>query len=541
MDEMLVVFGIIQAEPLILLSIDNLTTTGFPIWSSFICSQNLTAITVETLKRGKNIGNGTSTTDKATILPDSCINTTNTNSLTTGDWTLTTGTWPCFYFNNSNKDYKFIPGVVDQLIITAHVNGIQTPSDTGLIFGVFDDIRPLNVVEPFTAGIPSINTYTFTLTERVDLNKKENLYFTVNKQNHHSTTFANGSIAARFLYSPDTYLTVKYVEKPQYTAYDLISATGGNLTFAIALWIMLFGRGKYKSWGLVHRYIFRNSPDVHKKDDTDRLLDLPYYNSKEKLSLDGNDNDKKNDCDKNKDNDNDKNNDKNKNEEDLESQIEISAFPLRPTPSHQLQQQQRQRKQRHSHYSEPYSATSTFYRKSATPVTFENIDGGIDIGGLNELIGKKITMKINKIVDEKLWSLEQTISRHYLSGFRLRRYNSNLRKLKHESGFCDDDNDDEKNIKNDNLKNNLEDENKYQSDYDEIKPSTRRYVNARECKPNPEERFGCAKRHLQCLYDMIGILKSICKIQILSTPISRLSYEEFVPKVKNHHNRYIRI
>ncbi|CAG8527452.1 2957_t:CDS:2 [Diversispora eburnea] len=413
MDEILLVFGVIQAEPLILLSMNNLTTTGIPIWNSFMCSQNLTGITVETLKRGINIGNGTETTDKVTLLSDLYISTTNTNSLTTGDWTLTTGTWPCYVFNNFNRDYKFISGIVDQLIITAYVNGNQS-RDTGIIFGIFDDIRPINVVEPFTAEIPSINTYTFTLTERVDVNNKEYSYFTVNKQNYHPITFQNNSVAARFLYSPDTYLAVKYVEKPQYTIYDIISATGGNLTYAIALWIILFGRGKYKSWGLVQRFILRNSPDNEGLD--------------------------------------------------LESQIELSAFSLRrPVPSHQPQLQQQQ----HSHHLEPDSATSTFYRKSATPITFENIDS------MGELTDKEITKKINKIVDEKLWFLEQTISRHYLSGFRLRRFDSDLRKLKHKNGFCDDDV--KRNIKNDNLKNNSEDENKHQHNYDdEIKPSKRR-------------------------------------------------------------------
>ncbi|CAG8818219.1 15684_t:CDS:2, partial [Dentiscutata erythropus] len=225
-NKILIISGAIQAEPLVSMSIDNLTTTGFPIWSGFICSQNLTGITVETLKRGGNKGNGTETDDEATLLPDSYISRTDTNALTTGDWTLMTGIWPCFYFNNSNKDYKFIPGIVDQLIIVALVDGNQSKVDNGLLFGVFDDIRPLNVIEPFNAGIPSINTYTFTLTERVDVNKKEHLYFTVNKQNYHSITFQNGSIAARFLYSPDTYLAVKYVETPQYTINDLISATG---------------------------------------------------------------------------------------------------------------------------------------------------------------------------------------------------------------------------------------------------------------------------------------------------------------------------
>ncbi|CAG8527391.1 2954_t:CDS:2, partial [Diversispora eburnea] len=116
------------------------------------------------------------------------------------------------------------------------------------------------------------------------------------------------------------------------------------MTFENALWIILFGRGKYKSWGLVQRYFLRNSPDVHKKDDTDRLLNMPYL--------------------------------------------------------------------------EPNSATSIFYFNTIGTPTFYGNCGVIGIGKFNEHTDKEITKKINKIVDKKLWFLEQIMSRHYISGFR---------------------------------------------------------------------------------------------------------------------------
>ncbi|RHZ60983.1 hypothetical protein Glove_350g77 [Diversispora epigaea] len=471
-DGILVVFGIKRSDPLVSLSVRNIEETkktGIPIWSSFICSQNLTRIEVQTLKRGGNTGNGTATKDNATAIPDSYISITDTNSLlTTGDWTLKTGTWPCYIFNNSNKDYKFIPGIVDQLIVTALVNGNQSQADNGIIFGVFDDLRPLNLVEPFTAGIPSINTYTFTLTEKEYVNNKEELYFTVNKQDYHFIrVFDTPSIAARFLYSPDTYMVVRYTERPQYTLYSVISATGGNLTYAIALWIILFGRGKYKSWGLIQRYILRNSPDVHKKDNTNRLLNIPFYSNKEKNALD---------------------NGKNK-ENNLESQVDQT--PYSPPSTITTPQQKPD-----NYYSEPIYAnstlffttteTSTIFPKNATSATLKNIsdeNGDIDgeigrsginsgIGRLSELTDKEITKKLNKIVDEKLWFLEQTMSRHYLSGFRLRRYDSDLKKLKHKSSYYFDDGV-KINLKN-NLEYNLEEENRNQLDRDEIKSSSLR-------------------------------------------------------------------
>ncbi|CAG8517078.1 2184_t:CDS:2 [Diversispora eburnea] len=336
------------------MSPNNLTITGIPIWNSFICSQNLTRVTVETVKRGINTGDDARTIDKTTPLSESYTSKTNTNALISGDWTSSTGVWPCYIFNNSNKD-KFKPGTIDQLIITAYANRNQPQRDTGLIFGIFDDNRPLNMIEPFTAGIPSINTFTFTLTEKVDINNKEEWSYTVNKQNTYiASTFGNNSIIGEFLYSPETYTVIKFEEKFKHTVYDIIGATGGDFTIALALWVILFGRGKYKSWGLIQRFILRNSPDVRKKDGTDRDDD------------DG------------------------RNKNDLESQID------------QTQQQ--------LHHSESNN---------------EYIDDGSE--GLAKLTSEEFTKKINKI-NEKLFTLEQTIRKHYLSGFKL--HDSDLKKPK---------------------------------------------------------------------------------------------------------------
>ncbi|CAG8517097.1 2185_t:CDS:1, partial [Diversispora eburnea] len=92
--ELFIIFKIQRGETLISMSINDLTSTGIPIWNSFICSQNLTRVTMGTIKRGINAGNDNRTIDKTTLLSDSYINKTNTNALTSGEWTLTTGDWP---------------------------------------------------------------------------------------------------------------------------------------------------------------------------------------------------------------------------------------------------------------------------------------------------------------------------------------------------------------------------------------------------------------------------------------------------------------
>lgn len=227
MHELLILFGALGSEHLTTMSIDDLTVNGIPIWNSFICSQNLTGITVETLKRGRSAGgSGTKATDETTKLPDSYISKTDTNALTAGDWTSSTGIWPCYIFNNLNEKYKFVRGTVDQLIITASFDRDQSQSDTGLIFGVYDDIKPLNAVEPFTAGIPSINTFTFMLVEKADVNNKVEMYSVAVKQNTYITSTLKNS---KFLYSPDNYL-VKYRLSlychdlfPPYPLYQLLS------------------------------------------------------------------------------------------------------------------------------------------------------------------------------------------------------------------------------------------------------------------------------------------------------------------------------
>ncbi|CAG8504825.1 3202_t:CDS:2 [Funneliformis caledonium] len=359
------------------MQIKDLSTEGFPAWSSFICTQRMTGLRAQTLKRGKP--NGTSTTDVATDLPLEHITQTTTDSLAAGDWTLQLGSWPCFIFNPGNV--RFSPGVVDQIILMAFVEeGVTVPvAPNNLLFGIFDEERNMSIVEPYVGPTPSVNTFTFTRTQKIDVDKRFHSYFFVNKQNSNQLVggFEVKNMAARFLYSPDTYLAVTYTERRKYTPYDLISAVGGLLTYTMAAWFILFGRGKYRSWGLVQRYLLHSSPDAMKKDDSNRLLPITY-----------------------------------KDQKDLESQINSGLSPATESSSTPVSVN-------------AYTPSLYYFSATGTP-TQQNFP----LSPTNRVSSSKsLNKRIDARINLKLWFVEQTLSRHYLSGFRLRNYDVDFKKF----------------------------------------------------------------------------------------------------------------
>ncbi|RGB30051.1 hypothetical protein C1646_765844 [Rhizophagus diaphanus] len=368
MNKILIVFGLRQAEPLVTLQIKH--SPSIPVWSSFICGQRFTGAIAQTLKRSFS-GN------VATDLPQSYIQRLNTEGLTIGDWTNQTGFWPCFVFNPGNTLF-FKPGEIDQIILYGVANNGAIPSSAGLLFGIFNDERNLTSVDPFISPVPSSNTYTFTSYERIDITKNFHSYFFVNQQ---STTelevLANQSIAARFRYSPDTYLIQTYTERVQYTPYDVISNVGGLTTYALAIWFVLFGRGKYRSWGLIQRYLLRNSPDAKKKDNSNSLLPFTY--------------------EKSKDFDNNSTLVGSKNFDDIDEQSTSANY---------------------------FSSTGTPTQSRVTNSLSPNSVISPSYNSVKEL-NKRIDTRIN----QKLWFVEQTLNRHYLSGFKLRRYDDDIKKL----------------------------------------------------------------------------------------------------------------
>ncbi|CAG8645103.1 8071_t:CDS:2, partial [Acaulospora morrowiae] len=363
-----------DVDPLVSVTIRNLSQTGFPVWNSFVCSQNLIGLTVQTLKRTKLSGN-------VDQVPDSYISKTNATDLIAGDWNTKTDT-SCFVFRNIHNNYIFLPGTLDQMILIATVStGSQNTSNNAILFGIFDDERSIGTVEPFAAKIPSTNNFTFTRIESIDNNKNSHSYFSVSKQDHDSVSNSgNGSVATIFTYSPDTYLVMRYTEIRLYTPYDLFAAIGGLLIYVIAIWIFLFGHGKYKAWGAIHRYIFRNSPDAHRKKHSKDI----YENSGAIESQ--------------------------TNLVDSSKIIESKGDHYRYVP-----------KNKDPEY---YFTNSDVPNLSQIP--------RVSSGEGRTINEKDIIEKINDMVDEKLWFLEQTLNNHYLSEFRLRKYEIDYNHMKLE-------------------------------------------------------------------------------------------------------------
>ncbi|CAG8564228.1 15084_t:CDS:2 [Funneliformis caledonium] len=337
-----IVFGFINIkniEPLISMQIKDLSKDGIPVWSSFVCSPNITKLEVESLKRGESNGESK---DKATILSPEHITKTSTNALTSGDWTEKQEVWPCFVFNPRN--IRFFPGEVDQIILIAYNDKEVIKSNpNGILFGIFDEERNMSSVQPFAGPIPSVNTFTFTSS------------------------------------------TNTYTERRPYTLYDLVSSVGGLLTLTSVIWFFLFGRGKYRSWGIVQRYLLHTSPNAMRKDDSDLLLPISYKDKDVERQMSSN--------------------------TLVGSPSTITGKPVSSSPP-------------------PISDnihTNSLYYFSATGTPAQH---GFSLPPFHPVSrSKSLNKKIDARINQKLWFVEQTLSRHYLSGFRLRNYDVELKKL----------------------------------------------------------------------------------------------------------------
>ncbi|CAG8534184.1 4204_t:CDS:2 [Funneliformis mosseae] len=371
-----IVFGFINIkniEPLISMQIKDLSKDGIPVWSSFVCSPNITKLEVESLKRGESNGESK---DKATILSPEHITKTSTNALTSGDWTEKQEVWPCFVFNPRN--IRFFPGEVDQIILIAYNDKeIIKSNPNGILFGIFDEERNMSSVQPFAGPIPSVNTFTFTSSVRHNLYDGFHSSFFVNMQNivRQDEPFAEKKILTRFLYSPDTYLTNTYTERRPYTLYDLVSSVGGLMTLTSVIWFFLFGRGKYRSWGIVQRYLLHTSPNAMRKDDSDQLLPISYKDKDVERQMSSN--------------------------TLLGSPSTITGKPVSSSPPPISDNT-------HTNSLYYFSATGTPAQHEFSPPPFHPISRS-----------KSLNKKIDARINQKLWFVEQTLSRHYLSGFRL--------------------------------------------------------------------------------------------------------------------------
>ncbi|PKB99998.1 hypothetical protein RhiirA5_428840 [Rhizophagus irregularis] len=236
MNKILVAFNLKEVEPVTSVQFKNFKDAGFPIWSSFVCGENLTKLTVQ-VQTFNIIGE-----DIARDISNEYIRQTTASSLLP-KYIDTFDERICFVFEPRNE-ILFKAGEIDQIYVTAFASKDAVQGPISLIFGIFNEDMNASSILPFFGPSHSINRYSFTRSERLDVENILHSYFSVNLQSSIITTFANEETYARFLYSPDSYLVTRYVEKVLYMPNDLISAIGGLITYALTAWFILFGRGK---------------------------------------------------------------------------------------------------------------------------------------------------------------------------------------------------------------------------------------------------------------------------------------------------------
>ncbi|KAG0331255.1 hypothetical protein BG000_011069 [Podila horticola] len=418
-----------------LVSVSMEDSSQIPVPGVLICGGLLETVDVEMISRGWVFDNGTVGPDHKQLVPSSMVKIDPTASLSlraNGDWP-TTG--KCLTFSPSNLFFaKNVggrnPNALDTVnfVVQAKEN-FTSAFDVGLSIAIWDGNVPVIEQQPIWIGIPSINTMTFIYSEHVLLNKTAQTRYTVQKQNLRmmQARFFNNTVIGRFVLSPDTFFVSKYIDKPSYSWVDLAGALGGMASLAVAVWIFLFGNGKYKSWGIMQRYVLQTSPN------SKRFRSQPE--STVKLGV----------------------------VDRLKTVVQRLIVRLNGTVDHDLDQMPLQtsaqeRRRASTRYSVGASTAvlgaAAISRTANKDMTGEHItarhsmessgqpvfyfsDQGtpgsrslrplapIDENGddSEEQVDELIRL-IDLRIDERMWSLECTLSRYYLDGFRLRHYSS---------------------------------------------------------------------------------------------------------------------
>ncbi|GJJ77681.1 hypothetical protein EMPS_10040 [Entomortierella parvispora] len=246
--------------------------TTIPVPGTLVCGELLDHVQVQMVNRGRLLANGSWTPDTVRDVPTSMYSVKPANTLNlraNGDWpTLGNcvilepqGIW---YSNNPLGEVG--DACIDSIVIVALSKANFTAqNDIGLSIAIWDGNVYMGDQQPIWTGIPSINTLTFVYSELIPLGAQApQTHFTMQKQNLRFMSagfFANQTVIGRVVLSPDTFFVTRYFDKPSYTWVDLAGAIGGMASIALAIWIFLFGSGKYKSWGVVQRYVLQTSPN----------------------------------------------------------------------------------------------------------------------------------------------------------------------------------------------------------------------------------------------------------------------------------------
>ncbi|KAF9352194.1 hypothetical protein BGX34_000129 [Mortierella sp. NVP85] len=384
-----------------------------PVPGTLVCGELLDHVEIETLTRGRIYPNNTLGADIVRPVDPSMYRMADTSSLrlrANGDWP-TTGKCVVLEPKGALSFEKNINGensqAIETVIFVIHSKENFTSSfDVGLSVAVWQNLRMMT--PPF---------------------------------------FKDQTIIGRVIISPDTFFVTRYIDKASYTWVDLAGAVGGMASIAIAIWIFLFGSGKYKSWGVMQRYVLQTSPNSKRYKNGDGAPRTFFEGVKRffrKLLL----------------------------RLDSSADQELDHMPLKSSAQDRRRLSNRYSTAINTNFNietaataaaaaaagkdsrngarsyqdsgkggdnfdrsmARYSVDSTgfnnfYFTEQGTPIThalqpLAPINEGED--DLEVQVDELIQL-IDLRIDERMWSLEKTLSRYYLDGFRLRNYSMNPR------------------------------------------------------------------------------------------------------------------
>ncbi|KAF9546021.1 hypothetical protein EC957_010298 [Mortierella hygrophila] len=354
-------------------------------------------------------------------------NATEFNLQANGDWDRSNGKCvflhrqPNFFYPK-NLDGSNLPALVKIVFACTASAPYLGTAPAGLSMAIWNGDVNVTMIQPIWGAIPSINTLTFVYSEHQLLHGDSQPRYTLQKQNLRTMDIAAKQVFAKVEISPDSFYINQYNDNKGYSWVDLAGAIGGMASIALALWIFLFGSGRYKSWGVMQRYVLQTSPNSKRY----RNDEVPPKNAfeafqrwvKKRFSR----------LDSNADNDPDN-------------------MPLRPDP------------RRHSlRYSTALNTAAAVAGGGGKGGNGNNNNwtnparSSMDLSGGNyyfteqgapgshslrplaplneneefseEQEVEELIRLIDLRIDERMWMLEKTLSRYYLDGFRLRNYSS---------------------------------------------------------------------------------------------------------------------
>ncbi|KAF9275969.1 hypothetical protein BGZ68_010352 [Mortierella alpina] len=425
-------------------SVSMLDSTKIQVPGALICGGLIDRVDVQILTRGLVYPNGTVGPDDVRLVPAEhvrFVNATDLNLRANGDWPsaghcVILDAKDLYFAKNTNGADR---NALEQIIFVLQSNNdFMGQNDDGLSIAVYGGNDHMEDQLSIRIGIPSINTLTFVYSEHTLLDDTRQMHFTLQKQNLRMIGgFGNRKVIGRVILSPDTFYVTRYIDKPSYTWVDLAGALGGMASLALAVWIFLFGGGRYKSWGIMQRYILQTSPNSRRYREKQNepqgvFAKLKRFFQRQLTRLDSSA------------------------ESELDhvplqsptfqdrhqraslrystalnaNQVKFAAAPVGARgKGSQLEGHNEGSVDNAARYSMESSGNANFYfsdqgtpgTRSLQPLAPINECGADDA----EMQVEELIRLIDLRIDERMWSLERTLSRYYLDGFRLRNYSAN--------------------------------------------------------------------------------------------------------------------